>query len=451
VRFGVVVQSSLLALMLLSLGLSTVSAVDWTDELTDPQGDVHDTLGNIATGREDVDILSVRFTETTTDLNVTLNLAGHYNATAEYTIDLLADWTTGYSLTWKGSFAATGPSGVVITVTGHISRDGTALSWVMAKSSVAATTTLRIDDAEARLAVTGGLVYTDTVEGTPPDVDKVQLPKSIIVRIVYKQLSLRNVTIAVTYDGANASAVRALLDLDADGTVSPQEASVYATEVRERISRESRLPNSTLDSKMATRASYGFDLEGALGNVTGTAPVKLTMTQALEFPLPETKGSHVYVYESAIGGDEPWDNKALGDDPWGDACIGGDEPWDNVFFGGVAPWGAQAIGGDEPWDNVANVVFSLEAPDGWRFATKEWPTGLADHVNSEGDVLEMDSATTASSYASTMGRMNTLSLEELSDDGDGGFIPDYGAMLTLVAASMVATLLSLRRGRAHKP
>jgi hypothetical protein len=173
--------------------------------------------------------------------------------------------------------------------------------------------------------------------------------------------------------------------------------------------------------------------------------LKFTMTQALEFPLPETKGSHVYVYETAIGGDEPWDNKAFGDDPWDDECIGGDEPWDNVFFGGVVPWGAQAIGGDEPWDNVANVVFRLEAPEGWRFATKDWPAGLADHVNSEGDVLEMDSATVASSYASTMGRMNTLTFEELSDDGDGGFIPSYGASLALVATGLTALLLGVRR------
>ncbi len=448
-RFRAVVMCSLFAVMLLSSAINAAGDVDWTDEATDPQGDVRNSLDNIVTGRDDIDILSVRVTETAADLNITLRLAGRYNATADYTIDLLADGAAGYRLAWNGTFAATGPAGAVITVAGHLSRDGTTISWVMAKSSVAATTCVRVDEAEAKLAPPGAMVCNDIAKGTP-QYDEVQLPKSISVRIVYEKLHLRNVTVKVVYEGANASAVRAKLDIDADGTVSPVEASAYATEVTGLFIREARLPNSTLDGRSVRRVSYGFDIQGAEGEVAGTAPVQFTMMQTMEFPLPETRGSHVYFFVSAIGGDEPWDNKALGDDPWGDECIGGDEPWDNVFLGGVVPWGAQAIGGDEPWDNKANVVFTLEAPDGWRFVTDDWPAGLADHLNSEGDVLEMDAAATASSYASTMGRMNMLTFEELSDDEDGGFIPSNGAMLTLVAVGTTAMLFAVGRGRAPR-
>ena len=141
----------------------------------------------------------------------------------------------------------------------------------------------------------------------------------------------------------------------------------------------------------------------------------------------------------------------MGDDPWGDEFLGDDDPWENVFFGGFVPWEAQAIGGDEPWDNVASVVFRVEAPEGWRFVTKDWPAGLAAYVNSDGDVLEMDAEATASSYATTIGKMNMLTFEEVSNDEDGGFIPAHGAMLALIATGMVAGPLALRRGRALRP
>lgn len=440
--------SSLLALMLLPCAIGVAGDVDWTDEVTDARGDVRDNFGNAASGRGDIDMLSVRVTEAGADLNVTLKLAENHNAAAEYTINLLADGIRGYRLTWKRAFAATDPLGGAITVTGHLSRDGTALSWTMAKSMVWATAALRIDVAEAKLSVPGGLTYTDTAKGTHPYDAWVKLPTSISVHIVYEQLHLRNVTVTVVYEGANASAVRRMLDLNTDGTVSRTEADAYATMVRQRIARESRLLNTTLDGKRATQISYDFDLQGAQGSVMGTAPVQFAMGQRLEFASPQTRDSHVYYYETAIGGDDPWENDPFGDDPWGDECIGGDEPWENVFFGGLVPWGSQAIGGDEPWDNKVNVAFRLQAPDGWKFVTNNWPSGLADHLNPKGNVLLMDSATVASTYATTMGRLNMIEFQELSYDVGEGFMPACGAMLALAATGMVAAPCMVRRGRA---
>ncbi len=437
IGLGVLALSSLLAVMVLCGATNAAGDVDWTDEVLDPKGDVRDNLGNVAAGRGDIDILSVRVTDAGANLNVTLRLAQSHNSAAEYTIDLLADEMAVYRLTLNRAFAAKGPSGAVINVTGHISRDGTTVSWMMGKSAVAATSALRIHQAEAKLSLPGGLVCTDTAE--------VQIPKSIKVKIVYEQLHLRNVTVTVVYDGANASAVRAMLDLDTDGRVSPTEANAYATGVRERIARESTLPTSTLDGKRAIHVSYSFDLQGVQGTVMGTSPVQFTMMQTLEFPSPEARNSHVYYFETAVGGDDPWENEPYGDDPWGDECIGGDDPWENVFFNGLVPWGSEAIGGDEPWDNKVNVVFSLEAPDGWGFVAEGWPSRLAGHLNTRGDALEMDSEAAATSYAATMGRLNMIKLEELSRDVDEGF------MLALGATSVIAMLLVVTRGRALHP
>jgi hypothetical protein len=93
------------------------------------------------------------------------------------------------------------------------------------------------------------------------------------------------------------------------------------------------------------------------------------------------------------------------------------------------------------------VVFRLEAPEGWRFATGDWPAGLAAHLNSEGDVLELGSVAAASSYANTMGRLNTLSFEKVVEHDDGGFIPGYGALSALASTVLVAAVLTVRRHR----
>lgn len=279
--------------------------------------------------------------------------------------------------------------------------------------------------------------------GTAAD-ERAQLPEAIRVQITYERLDLRNATVTVTYEGDQASAIRAMLDLDADGVLSPTEVDAHARGVRGRISRESALPNTTLDGMRATRVSYTFDTWGAEGNAEDTAPLRFTMTQTLEFPSPRTAPSHTYCFETAIGGDEPWENKLVGDDPWGDEAIGGDEPWENVFYGGIVPWGDEAIGGDEPWENKVKVDFRMEAPQGWRFMTGNWPPALFDYLNSGKDAIEMDSAAAATYYASTIGRMNILAFEDLGREVGEASIPACLAILALAAGGRVGTLVSRR-------
>ena len=437
----------LLALSLAMLAAAVTGAVDWTDDVADPQGDVRDSFGNITRDKEGVDILGVDAIEDGTDLNVTLSLAGPYQQGAEYRVDLLADGSAGYRLTWSaGAFSAKGPTGAAIAVSGTTSRNGAALTWTAARSAFSVVSSLRIGGAGARLAVPGALVYTDTAMGAPSGA--VQLPKRVEVLVVYEALNLRNVTVTVTYEGANASAVRSAMDRDADGTVTAAEAAAYADGVRQRIARDSMETLGMMGGRNATRVSYGFEVQGAEGAASGTGPVRFVMTQSLEFPQQATEGVvvHRFHQESAIGGDEPWDKKAVGDDPWGDECIGGDEPWDNVFFGGVLPWEAQAIGGDEPWDNKADVAFKLVAPEGWRFATGGWPAGMTAYLSSDGTVLEMGTAGASSDYAATMGKLNSVSFEKVVEHAneDGGFIPGPGAAIAMASAVLAA--LAMRVG-----
>jgi len=436
-----VVVLLLLALSLAMLAAAVTGAVDWTDDVADPQGDVRDSFGNITRDKEGVDILGVDAIEDGTDLNVTLSLAGPYQQGAEYRVDLLADGSAGYRLTWSaGAFSAKGPTGAAIAVSGRASRNGAALTWTVTRSAFSVVSSLRIGGAGARLAVPGALVYTDAAMGAPAGV--VQLPKRIEVLVVYQALDLRNVTVTVTYEGANASAIRSAMDRDGDGTVTAAEAGAYADGVRQRILRDRRETMGTMDGRNATRVSYGFEVQGTEGAASATGPVKFVMTQTLEFPQPVTRDTyvHTFYHESSIGGDEPWEKKAVGDDPWGDECIGGDEPWDNVFFGGVSPWEAQAIGGDEPWDNKADVAFKLVAPEGWRFVTGGWPAGMTAYVSSDGTVLEMGTEGASSDYAATMGKLRTLSFEKVVEHAneDGGFIPGPGAGLAMAATATVA-------------
>lgn len=257
-------------------------------------------------------------------------------------------------------------------------------------------------------------------------------PTIIQVQIVYEQLYRRIVNVTVVYEGVNASAVRSILDFDADGRVSPAEVNAHASGVNDRIAKQSKPLNTTLDGMKATRISYLFSIEGAQGSASDTLPLQFRMTQSLEFPRPQTSSQHVYCLNTAIGGDEPWENKAYGDDPWGDEFIGGDEPWENVFLSGVSPWGDEAIGGDEPWENKVQVHFRLEVPGEWSFVTGNWPSGLVTYLNPGGNVLEMGTSAVTSSYASTLGRMNLLRIENTGHRVNEGIVYAYAAVLVML-------------------
>jgi len=96
------------------------------------------------------------------------------------------------------------------------------------------------------------------------------------------------------------------------------------------------------------------------------------------------------------------------------------------------------------------VAFRLEAPDGWRFQTGGWPAGMTAYVSSDGDVLEMGSAAASSSYATTMGKLRTLSFEKVVEHAneDGGFIPGPGAVFAMASAVLAAIAMRVGGRRA---
>jgi hypothetical protein len=444
------VSPALVVLSLLWAATGVAGAVFWSDELADPQGDVRDNLGGLAADRIDVDIRTVHIEEQGNDLNITLTLVGTRNSTAEYSVDLLADASNIYHMTLNGTFAATGPAGAIIPVTGHFSRDGRSIYWVIARSSISATSTLGIHRAMARLAVPGALVYTDTAHGGTVDIGR-QLPAKVSVAVIFETLSSRNVTVTAVYEGPNATAVRTLLDTDADGLVSAAEAAVYVIVMRARVSAATQLPNCTLDGLRAVKVNTWFTARGLEGFVGSTEPVTFILTQTLEFSQPASSSSHEFVFDTvAIGGDEPWDDKFIGDDPWDDEFIGGDEPWENVFIGGDDPWEDEAIGGDEPWDDEVDVTFRLVLPEGWRLRGTTMPSGLDAYVQDGRSQVVMDPEGSRLSYASTMGRMLSMTVETEPTYEGPGMIPGTGAagaLAALVGVALFGALESSQRTR----
>jgi len=67
--------------------------------------------------------------------------------------------------------------------------------------------------------------------------------------------------------------------------------------------------------------------------------------------------------------------------------------------------------------------------------TSDWPPGLTVYLNPGGHVLEMGTEAVASSYASTLGRMNLLLLESTGHRVGERPICACAAMLMMLAAA----------------
>jgi hypothetical protein len=148
----------LLSILLLVAPLASVSAaVDWSSELVDVSGDVRSTsTGSIVEGHEGIDIVSVSITDQGNDINLSMVLAGAFEAEANYQVTAIADGDDGKMYDFTYSFS-------VFTVTGHdmveddpetyVSSDGTVVSWMLPKSQVTASSSLELKSAESMLLV----------------------------------------------------------------------------------------------------------------------------------------------------------------------------------------------------------------------------------------------------------------------------------------------------------
>ena len=140
------------------------SAVDWTDDVTDPVGDA-EADGTADPSRTDVDIISVSITEDGDDMNVTMVLAGEYNSGGTYTVTVEVDGDTTFSFSryMLVGFNVIDDDFNSIPFNGYYSADGTMLSWVVAKADIAAQTDVEIEFAMAMVIDLVGSepTYTD--------------------------------------------------------------------------------------------------------------------------------------------------------------------------------------------------------------------------------------------------------------------------------------------------
>jgi PGF-CTERM protein len=390
----------LLAVALLSPVTLVSAEVVWADEITDRQGDVEDDLGNPVSGHEDIDIVRVRVAEEVDDLNVTLTLADAYNTTAIYNVDLEVDGSDIYRFEWTSwaGFKATDPSGGhFVQLQGGLSSNGKELYWVVWKSDIPAQTALNIYCATSIAYLPGAGYVTDTAVPEIPPVETDIVPKSISIVVDFVTVSRMRITMSAVYEGENATSMRTLFDIDADGKVSASEVTTYMVTVNGPLDTVDSEVNITLDGAEPMSVEMSFSETGAEGDVNRAEQFKITFLEIIQFPEPDNEGTHTYGFEGAeefVGGDEPWDNE----------FVGGDEPWDNEFIG------------DDPWDDKVGLFFAFNAPDGWQFNTNNWPAGLGDFLNPEGTAIEMDGMEVRRSYNSTFGSLDTIVIDAIEVD-----------------------------------
>ncbi|MCK5251422.1 MAG: hypothetical protein KAQ96_00675, partial [Thermoplasmata archaeon] len=218
-------------------------------------------------------------------------------------------------------------------------------------------------------------------------VDVVPTSNSIIVD--FETPTHMVVTMSAVYEGEDASAMRTLFDIDADGNIIASEVTAYMDTVNGPLDPVDRNVGITLDGNGPMSVEMSFGVEGAEGTVNSAEPFKITFLESIQFPEPASKTTHTYGFEGAeefVGGDEPWD----------DEFVGGDEPWDNEFIG------------DDPWDNRVDFQFNFVAPEGWEFDQTDWPSGLSDYVGLDGSSIEMDGPEARGHYNTTFGSLDSL-------------------------------------------
>ena len=218
-------------------------------------------------------------------------------------------------------------------------------------------------------------------------VDVVPTSNSIVVD--FETPTRMRVTMTAVYEGEDASAMRTLFDIDADGNINAAEVTTYMDKVNGPLDPVDRQVSITMDGNEPMGVEMSFSVEGAEGTVNSADPFKITFLESIQFPEADSKTTHTYGFEGAeefVGGDEPWD----------DEFVGGDEPWDNEFIG------------DDPWDNRVDFQFNFVAPEGWVFDQTNWPSGLSDYVGLDGSTIQMDGLEVREQYNRTFGSLDSL-------------------------------------------
>ena len=408
-----------LCALLISLGATRVSAtLTLSDTLTDPAGDVVNLTQKPEPGHTEVDILAITSAEQGAVLNVTLTLAGAYNASASYTVTFLADGANDYTFMYMVflGFSAIGPSGLPIaSADGSASADGKKLYWVMPRAEVTATTSWKVSGGSAMHTDTSDIEHIETYmdlatasvgPGPGPTPEYEEGPSHI--EVLYEFLSITHIKMTVTtwLEGNNSLLVRMGMDTDEDGNVNMSEKNKSIDEMSKYMTSKT---NMTLDGAKSTETDT-YDYIGAVGKTNTKATLKMTMVTDITFPEPAAANSHVYKT------------------PQEDGSSSGDG------FGNVTD----------------NSSFEITAPSGWRFVKSEWPSSIRPFFNTAATKVEIQGKDFKTAFAGEMPA--NITLEKSSSGGGGGkdkgFLPGAGPLAALAALAVPVALLARARRRA---
>lgn len=388
---------------MMALAGTVAAEVDWTDEVTDPAGDVEDTGGNVIAFPA-ADILSVTITEDGDDINVTMVLGGEYNSSGTYTVSVSADGsddTYEFMRIFFMGFSVTDPSGNTLTSEGYYSADGKTLSWVVAKSDIVATESFEIDMAMTMVMdLTGGGPTVIDYAGMGVIPSEFPVPDSMDIVMSMPKLHMLQMKVTITYKGEDAKTYRMLLDEDQDGTVTQAEIDSWLEDIESEEDPDPSEANVTLDGKDPTDMDSVYNLIGAKGAAESTADFKMEVKMSLTFPKPKDEDTHEVVFQ----------------DPFGEDFIGGDEPWENEF----------------------DMTIKLQAPDGWVFKGGSLPSKMKNYLNDDGDEVSMNTADIEKDWNNTFADLQKFSIEEADS-------PGFGLVLSVAAIGAIAILVRRRR------
>ncbi len=375
-------------LMIGTLGMMA-SAVDWTDTVTDPAGDVIDEDETVHPEVDDVDIISASVSEDGDDINVTYVLAGAFDASATYMISLKVDGGESYTfLHTVNGFSVTDSNLGMVTAVGFISGDGKTLSWVVAKSDIGAESRVIID-----------IVWASSGDFTDYAGVLIPMPMTLKVQLYFDGLNVLVMKTTMTYEGEMAEAFRESIDKDGDGTLSAAEVQSFQDDMNDEQDTDPSESNVTLDGMDPTDLDWDNSIEGAQGAVESTSNVEVIAKVILTFPSVEDKDTHEVEFKDGFMGDD-------------------------------------FIGGDEPWEDELEIMFKVSAPDGWKFKSGSLPTKMKDYLNDEGDEVKIEGADLHNEWNNTFGKLTTLTIEK--SDESPGFSLSLALGATLLAALVVA-------------
>jgi hypothetical protein len=226
--------------------------------------------------------------------------------------------------------------------------------------------------------------------------------ESTSLTLDFETWSFLKITNIIVFVGNDTVALRFVMDSDFDGNVTAAEVQAFeASNKADMVLFE----NLTRDSAKASRIEGNFTVDGGVGPTTSTDDLTWTIVSTSLFPPPPPPGdqkTHTFAWpaeESLIDEDEMWEAEVS--------------------------------------------TFVVKAPNGWTFDTDGWSEDTKAFLNSDGTIIEMNTAQIKASYNDTIGTLNSFVIKKEGDgngDDDDNGTPGFTMAIALAAALMVTLI-----------